>query len=219
MANVPCWEWRAFGGVSAAFARKYSELEPCFELQDVEDLYLWIPGLSVNAKFRMGAEGGLKFKRIKDKDLDLEKWHEDKAELFDFPLEREAWETLSRMLATVGVTLANYPSETLNRDKSLQLLENAGCEAVKVRKKREARLWKGPYGKVKVEWACISEPQSLISIGLETWMKEPSDRTTTDDEGKKDIKAAIDDLGIVREPLRIMNYMDAVQIWASREKI
>jgi hypothetical protein len=45
------WEWRGFGAVSGAFTRQYCPLEPCFDPQNVEDIYLWIPGMQVNAKF------------------------------------------------------------------------------------------------------------------------------------------------------------------------
>lgn len=215
MAAGTHWEWRGFGVVSSSFADRYAKLESPFSPQDVEDLYLWIPRLEVNAKFRKGAEGGLKFKRLKSRDGGLEQWHENPEELFDFPLEKAGWDTLATMLAGVNVTLAPYPSEPPSRMVTLASLEESGCRSVLVRKRREGRLWRGPNGKVKVEWACISQPQTTISIGLETWDEDSNGEGFSDDQAREDILSAIEELCLDEEPLKVMNYMDAVAAWAS----
>lgn len=212
MAEGVHWEWRGFGGVSAQFVRLYSGLPDLFDSQTVEDLYLWIPGLEVNAKFRTGAEGGLKFKRIKGKDGKLEKWFENPEELFDFPLNTRAWETLTEMLKTVDLSLPEAPDGKITRKKALALLKDAGCRPLLVKKSREAKLWNGANGPVKVEWTCISEPQSLISIGLENWGIEGAEELN-DDSAKEDLSKAIECLGLRNEPLQVMNYMEAVKLW------
>ncbi|MCK4472721.1 MAG: hypothetical protein KAW49_13155, partial [Anaerolineae bacterium] len=72
---------------------------------------------------------------------------------------------------------------------------------------------------VKVEWACISSPQAIISIGLETWDEDPEGQGLPDEQAKEDILAAIKELGLNNEPLSAMNYVDAVAVWASGGKI
>jgi len=213
------WEWRSFGSVSSVFANRYCTLQASFSPQTIEDFYLWVPKLDVNAKFREGAEGGLKFKRIKNQDGPLEQWHEDRGELFDFPLDQKAWDTLSKVLATVNIHLPSYPLTPPNRDATLEYLKKVGCPTITVKKLREAKLWQGLKGKVKVEWACISSPQACISIGLETWEEESQKADLNDELAKADIHAAIKELQLDKEPLRVMNYIQAVEIWASGEKI
>jgi len=213
------WEWRGFGAVSGRFANQYGTLQDCFPEQEIEDSYLWVPRLAVNAKFREGAEGGLKFKRIKNVDGPLEQWREDRDELFDFPLEPEAWDALSKILGAAKVRLPAYPTKKPNRDAALEYLKKAGCKTVTVKKVRGAKLWQAPDGKVKVEWACISSPQACVSIGLETW-DEGSQKAALDDESAKaDMRAAIKGLRLDTEPLRVLNYMQAVEKWASGDKI
>jgi hypothetical protein len=218
MAEGVHWEWRAFGGVSARFVKLYCGLSDLFDSQTVEDLYLWIPGLEVNAKFRTGAEGGLKFKRIKKKAGELEKWFENPEELFDFPLNAGAWDALSEMLNTVDLSLPEAPDKNITRQHAVELLRDAGCRPLLVKKNREAKSWAGPNGTVKVEWACISEPQSMVSIGLENWTDEGAEELN-DESAKEDLSAAIDFLGLKNEPLRVMNYMEAVETWAGKDSI
>jgi len=213
------WEWRAFGAVSTDVVDKFSSLHKQFEPQDIEDLYLWIPGDKINAKFRKGAEGGLKFKRLKEVSGELEQWYENQDEMFEFPLQRDAWETLARALTDARVTLPGYPPEPPDRARATQYLIDAGCQTVMIRKRRTGRLWQGPSGKVKMEWACISTPQSVISIGLETWNEEPSGDSLSDAQAQEDIVAAIEHLGLKREPLKVMNYLDALLLWARKQKM
>ena len=72
---------------------------------------------------------------------------------------------------------------------------------------------------MKVEWACISLPHALISMGLETWNEDPMDRGLSDAFAIEDILKGTNFLGLVSEPLREMNYMDAVEIWAKQKVI
>lgn len=217
MAHGLHWEWRGFGGVSSRMVEMYCGLSRLFEPQKVEDLYLWIPGLRVNAKFRTGAEGGLKFKRIRKKDGDFEKWFENPEELFDFPLNNRAWGRLSEMLKTVNINLSEKPVDELTRERATNLLKSAGCKTVLVKKDREAKMWQAPNGIVKVEWTCITEPQPMISIGLENW-EEDTTKEIPDTEAKADLAAAVHTLELNCEALKIMNYMEAVQLWAGGGK-
>lgn len=212
------WEWRGFGGVSGSFVDQYCELPLIIDSENVKDLYLVIPDLYINTKFRTGAEGGLKFKRLKKREGSYEKWLEDTDELFDFPLDRSAWETFRDTLQRAGRDLPEYPKERLDRETTLEYLMNAGCKPLEVEKNRESRLLQVSDGQVKVEWACLSKPQSLISIGIENW--SVSDGHLKNDAAKKNqLSEAIKVLSLDREPLKIMNYLDAVKIWAEGNKI
>jgi hypothetical protein len=218
MTNELHWEWRGFGGVSGRFIEQYCDLPLITDSEIIKDLYLVIPELYVNTKFRTGAEGGLKFKRLKKREGDFEKWLEDTDELFDFPLDSSAWETFRDTLQQVGRDLPEYPQKNPDRETTLKYLVNAGCKPLEVEKNRESRLLEVSEGQVKVEWACLSKPQSLISIGIENW--SDSGRNSKNDAAQKnELTEAIKKLNLDKEPLKAMNYLDAVKIWAEGDKI
>lgn len=218
MAHGTHWEWRGFGGVKSSFAKYYYDLPLYIEPHQVEDLYLWIPGLSVNSKFRSGAENGLKFKRPKDKDGPFEKWIEDPEEIFAFPLSEQAWNKLSSVIETAYLKLPSYPQETLDRSTTQKYLNDAGCKTVTVNKHRETRIWNAPNGDVLIEWTALSEPQSVITIGLEN-SEDFHSADFTDEMAKSDLKAAIAFFDLDKQPLHVMNYVDALKIWSAEQKI
>jgi hypothetical protein len=190
-----------------------------FTPPDVEDVYLWVRGCNVNIKVRDIPEEPFKFKRLQNKDGDLEQWAEDPEDIFGFPLSEAGWNALAEALATVEKVLGPYPPRGVDAHTTLTRLRAVGVRTVTVNKRRESGLWQGPHGKVKVERATIRSPQAIISIGLETWNKVPGAPGLSDREAKEDIWAAVEALGLKDEPLRVMNYLDAVAIWASGEKI
>ena len=218
MVNELHWEWRGFGGVTSKFIEHFCSLPTLFEPERVDDLYFWIPDLYINTKFRTGAEDGLKFKRLKQKEGNFEKWMENSDEIFDFPLDPDAWNTLRSTLQDANLELPEYPAEKLNRETTLTYLKEAGCKPVIVKKHRKSCLLQVSGGQVKIEWACISKPQSLISIGLENWTDFDSEPSSEAAE-IQDLNEAIDKLELDREPLNIMNYLDAVKLWAEGRKI
>lgn len=218
MAEGTHWEWRAFGGVSARFANAYLKLPLLFDWQEVEDHYLWIPGLTVNAKFRTGADGDLKFKRLKEKYGDLEKWMENPDEIFNAPLSDHAWSVLENTLASAGLHLPEDSKKLNTSDEIIRQLEELGCKTVLIYKSREARIWENSSGTVKVEWASVAGPQNLVSISLENWEwrsgSEPDDASL-----QALMNSAVQDLRLDDEPLRVMHYLNAVEYWAKGEKI
>ncbi len=218
MALGSHWEWRGFGNVSNRFAQLYRELPLLFETQVVEDSYLWIPGLSVNAKLRSGADGDLKFKRLQEQDGELEKWVENPEEIFDFPLSIKAWTTLSEVLKTVNIELPHWAEEVYDRDEVLDMLKKKGCRIVSMVKQRDARLLKTKYTDIKVEWATILGPQQLVSIALESGFDNLA-KNLTDEEAKKGLSNALQELGLQTEPLQEMSYLKAIEKWAKGEKI
>jgi hypothetical protein len=175
--------------------------------------------LAANVKVRNLAEEPFKFKRLLNKDGHLEQWAEKQEDIYQFPLSEDAWGKLAQALADAGLTLGSYPSGTVDAQMTVAELQRVGARIVTVNKLREARLWKGPYGWVKVEWACIFAPQATITIGLETWEEDGEGPGLPDEEAKEDIRAAIQALGVVEEPLRVLNYVDAVRIWTAGGRI
>jgi hypothetical protein len=223
MATGIHWEWRGFGTVSYDFAQRFcynlTDLLPKSEL--IDDTYIWIPNLEVNTKYRESElEKGLKFKRCINKFEDLEQWSENENEIFNFPLDKPGWNTLAKVLADVNLELESYPYPKPNRAETITYLKKAGCKTVSVPKMRASKLWKRSDNHiVKVEWASISTPQIITSIGLETWDENPEDEALPDEQAIDDILTAVKDLGLDKEPLKIMNYLDAVTIWASGKQI
>jgi hypothetical protein len=205
--------------VSSDFSRHFSKLDHLFTPPDVEDVYLWVRGLKVNIKVRDIPEEPLKFKRLQNKDGDLDQWAENPQDIFGFPLNQAGWKALAEALATVNVVLGPCPSGGADAHTTLARLRAAGIRTVTVNKQRESGLWQGPHGKVKVERAYISSPQTITSVGLETWDEDAEAPGLPDREAKEDIWAAIEALDLNNEPLRVMNYVDVVGIWASGEKI
>jgi hypothetical protein len=220
MALGTHWEWRGFGAVSSKFADSFSKLERIFSgPQEGKDLYLWIPKLEANVKVRDIPTEPFKIKRIKAKDGDLEQWDENPDEIFEFPLNDSGWDTLAEMLDTVKLKLGPKPSGRADRSTVLDRLAKVGVKTVGVKKLRESRLWQGPNGKVQLEWACISSPQAIISVGLETWDEDPDKEGLPNHLVQEDILSAIKALGLDKEPLTVMNYMGAVAVWAFGGKL
>jgi hypothetical protein len=213
------WEWRGFGIVSSEFAFRYSALAPQFPRQTVEDVYLWAPKLAVNVKVRDLPAEPFKFKRLQNRDGHLEQWAENPEDIYRFPLDRAGWEALAGTLATAGLALGAYPAGPVDAGMILAELERLGARTITVHKQRASRLWQGPNGQVKVEWACILSPQPVITIGLETWETDAGGPGLSDEAAKVDIRAAIQALGLHDEPLKAMNYVEAVAVWASGGRI
>jgi len=214
MAYGTHWEWRGFGAVTPRFAQSFLELPVHAEAHTVEDDYLWIPGLEVNAKFREGVEHGLKFKRIQKTDGNYEVWTEDPDELFEFPINASAWSMLKEDLEEAGLTFPEYPGSPRDRRELCQLLRETGCEIVTVQKWRESRRWEFEQGQfVLVEWAVVSEPQRCISIGLENGSTEERVDLTTD-QSLNMLRNATTSLQLENEPLEPQNYLEVVKQWA-----
>jgi hypothetical protein len=207
------WEWRGFVEKEPKlFKERFDELDPNPKGDKTEeDRYIWVPGIEKNVKFRKKSE--LKFKWLEAIDGDLEKWDEKK---FTVPIEEsEALDMLSEALLPAATKLFQQKaSDSMDFVTVIERIEKAGCASVLVKKKREGRIWAGPNGKVKVELAHISAPKACISIGLETG-EELSDKLD-DAQAKADIRSAITHFGL--EKLRVLNYVDAVAIWAEVQR-
>lgn len=218
MTETPHWEWRGFGSLTSTFACRFCNLSVALSPETVTDLYLWKEKLNINIKLRKGAEEGLKFKRFKGKKGDVEQWLEDPEEIFQFPLNNKAWDTLKKALQNEADFLPTNPDKPFTRSKTLRYLQQTGYEILEVQKTRESRLLNVGNEKVKVEWCCISKPQSIMTVGLEHWA-EPADEGLDEKVRITNLKKAIEILGLHKQPLKVMNYLDILDFWASDHNI
>jgi len=206
MALGAHWEWRGFGRGSPELRDSFESLEELFPPLHVVDRYIWIPGSNVNVKLRKGIQDGLKFKRLLGTDGDLERWLEDPAELYDFPLEAAAWEKLGVELHAVGLDPPRVPPGPSDLQATLECLETVDerITIVEVHKDRRARLFRGPQGPVAVEWTRITQPETVLSVGIESWTEAAVGA----------IRQVILDLRLEAEAIRPMSYLAATGIWA-----
>jgi len=208
MAFGKHWEWRGFGALSTGLRTRVESLPLKFDRpQDVKDEYLWIPGMSINVKLRFT---DLKFKRLLGSEQGVERWLEDEAENLPFPLEPPVVEKLSREL---GVSLPRLLERSYGQEELVDLLLRAKppVRRIAVEKKRWQREWMTPEarasgaGPVTVEIAEILSPEATVSVGLEH--PEPGP-----------VAAARDDLGL-GTAMKRLNYLEALSVWARRERI
>ncbi len=217
MALGTHWEWRGFGVLSDAFRRRFDTLEDLFPSQSMVDEYIWVPDLPINLKLRRGTEDqdGLKFKRPGRTRGDLEEWHEDPNEIYDFPLSTEAWESLRRELADASIILPAFPEEPLHRDLTLDTLRRSGpnIRVVTVMKARVTKLWSGREGDVRVDLTEISSPEEVTCLGLES--SAGGGGELAEAVARSAIRSARTALGIDKEGLEVMNYLQALNRWRS----
>ena len=213
------WEWRGFGRGSERLLEVVRGLEDLFPPQKIVDRYLWIPRLTVNVKLRSGVQDGLKFKRLLARAGELELWHEDPHEMYDFPLDSGAWERLASELRKVGLTLQSGPEQPSDLAAALVHLKalDERIAVVEVHKDRQAWLWPGPPGAVKIELAMITSPEEVLSIGLENWSDEQEPEEASG--GQAALLTALLELGLKDESLRPLSYLDATEIWARGQSV
>lgn len=198
------WEWRGFGAVSDRFRRRFDRLASVFgsEPQRIVDEYLWIPDVHVNLKFRQGTgwQDGLKFKRLAETREAFERWNESIAEVFPFPLSRQAWQLLLAEMKADG----HRPPRNAGRDEAVRFLQSIDprIRTVVVRKERQSHRW-GSLGEVRIELAEISSPLPMTSVGLEA-------------EAISHLQDAIDGLRLHDERLEEMNYLDYMKRCAGK---
>lgn len=213
------WEWRGFGSISSRFAEVFSGLETIYPSNETTDRYLWFPGMQVNVKLRQGTENGLKFKYLEATEGDFEAWIENEKDFFPFPLGESGRETLLNFLTKSDLPEPEHPLPKSADYKSMKgWLENIGCRFITVQKTRESKVLHGNRGSVIVEWASISAPQPIVSIGLEN-QSDDENQNVEQLEGKKIVEEIYDQLSLQDEPLKPMNYLEAIEIWASNGKI
>jgi len=218
MALGTHWEWRGFGAATAELALKFARMSPHYARHQVTDTYLFRAGLDLNVKLRKGAEGGLKIKRLFGTEGDFEYWQEAAEDIYSLPLESEACVRLESLFRSKGISLRLTPETAASADAFINSLRRAGCIPVSVSKTRESRLLETGEGDVIVDWAALHRPQALISIGLENANPRGAVNVTPED-GLRQLEAAFELLEIRSEPLRVLNYLQAVEVWARGGRI
>lgn len=182
----------------------------------ISDLYLWKERININIKIRSGAKDCLKFKRFKSKEGGFEEWIENPSEIFEFPLEDIAWQTLRKELQSETQQLPATIPEPITRAKTIRYLQKTGYEIWEICKIRESRLLKVSDGKMTVEWCCITNPQSIISLGLEN---HADNRTSHNKNKITNLKEATEILELQKQPLNVMNYLEALDYWANGQHL
>ena len=218
------WEWRGFGTLSVALREKWDSLEhalPDRQWYDVVDRYLWVPSYGMNAKIRSGLDTGdcLKVKRLRARWGQLQLWHEDPQDVFDFPLQ---WANLEWLARELHIDPPRRRRGRIDFDEALALFREsrASVQLIEVHKHRQARLWHGSGATVLIEIAEISRPEVISSLCLESTLEltewSGPDRMT---EARDSVQRAVDELQVQREPLRNLNYVEALSIWASGDRL
>lgn len=201
MAYGEHWEWRVFGALAPDLRRRILAMQPALsDPWQVEDIYLYAPGAAVNVKLRGGE---LKLKRFLACDGELERWLEDPAEVWPLPLTTDV---AALVAAALGVAAPALPVRPLDQATLLSWLDRAEppVQPIVVRKIRHLRTLPlpGVTPDVLLELAGIAAPQAIASLALEHPAAEPLHRA-----------GAL--LGLHAATLTPMNYMQALDLWAS----
>ena len=216
------WEWRAFGSLSGAFRERFESLRHAMADRkgfDLVDYYLWVPGYGVNAKLRSGLATGdcLKLKRLRARWNQLQLWHEDPNDIYNFPLESPEFAWLAEELH-IELPSGNHGARDFNEAQEVLKTATPQVEIIEVHKRRDVRVWEDSDAKVLVEIAEITKPEVISSICMEsttelTELSRPEELTAARDS----VQRAVDDLGVTGESLQSMNYVDALTIWSNGE--
>jgi hypothetical protein len=222
MAGGKHWEWRGFGRISQDFRTRFETLPlnyPKDPWADFIDEYLWVPGSQINLKLRTGFQAGLKFKRLEQTEGDYELWVENPDELY--PYENLNASVLNKVAQALGIRLPSIPEGPFDRYKTLLLLSQASpaVKPLTVVKRRQTRVWRAE-SKVLVEIAEISSPQVTTSVSLESDVVVANGISATQlNTARQTIVTVMDLLQIKQESLRSLNYLGALKIWATGEKL
>jgi hypothetical protein len=194
------WERRAFGPVTPDLRQRILAWRPAAPVPwQVEDLYLYTPGCTVNVKLRAGE---LKLKRLLARDAELERWLEDPAEVWPLPL---APDVVGLTATALGAAAPDEPSQPLDTRALLDWLRQAAprMQPIAVRKTRYLRylFLPGVIPDVLLELADIDSPQATATVAVEHPQVEP-------------VRRACALLGLDATPLIPMGYMQALALWA-----
>ena len=164
------WEWRAFFDVPDDVRQAIEALPkkwgPADAGQDVTDTYLWRPGIRINAKLRVDSlrPAELKLKRfVRHAPDGAERWLEDPAETFGFPLSAAAW------TAVLQATDSTDPhaAPPADPDALLARLLDLHPPMTVVTLKKHRLQYVDPTDHVTVELARVFTPLPTDSVGLE----------------------------------------------------
>lgn len=216
MAIGEHWEWRGFGSLPPGVRLRIEALPLKFpEPQRITDEYFWLPGVRINVKLRKeGAFESLKFKRLVEASGGLERWCEDAAETYPFPLGPDV---VGKLFAELGMPPRVPPVAARDAAEALLALRRLAPSVARVvvEKMRWQREWDGGapcrsgwgggHRGVIVEIAEVFSPERITSIGIE-------------DEAREAVEAARSELGLPAG-LRTLSYLDALGVWARGDRI
>ncbi len=194
------WEWRGFGQENSEVSQRIQALPKAFSKPaKFIDKYLWIPDCSINVKLRQGVQSGLKFKRFHSSQGLIELWEERPDELYSLPLSDNI---VSKIGQELGIQfLSDIPSEIGSEEALIELLNSTQpkVQLITVEKLRVAHIHKveidGQVIKVIVELAQITQPEEILSIGVEETSHLSSDSSAREmDVARRAVQKTLDDL-------------------------
>jgi len=220
MAYGRHWEWRGFGRLADGTRQRLLQLPSPFSSVDiVTDDYLWVPGRAINLKLRDRGHGALKLKRLERRDAEtgLELWLERPDEEYPFPLQPNILRMLGRELA-IAVPSTATP---LDRGPLLALLAKATppIRLISVKKRRDTRVFADPQGDVLIDIADITEPERVVSVGIEDahelTSEAPSERFA---RARLAVSHAVAHFALTTN-LHAMNYLQALERWGLHQSV
>lgn len=170
----------------------------------LDDCYLWVPHCTVNVKLRCQ---DLKLKRFLRAEQGLECWLEDPTEIFPLPL---TVDVVAKVASALAVTLPALPAHPVGRGELLTLLRRAtpSVQAITVRKRRRFYALAVPNQPlaVLVELTIIVRPEPITTLAL-----EHPDLAA--------LRVGLTTLHVDQAPLRPLNYLQALAVWARGQRI
>jgi hypothetical protein len=226
------WEWRGFGKLSDEFNKTFLTLSLIEEYAKkdilknggvaIEDEYLVIPHSTINVKLRtgLGEMDGLKLKYFDHREGELELWDEPQGSTLR--LKDLTPSLFTNVLAPkLRMKFPAVPSGPIDAQKvrAVFCAATPGAIPVLVKKHRRTRRWKGNRQNVLVEIAEIGEPERVVSVSLESDSDLTNARDNEIEDAGESVLAALDKLSLRREELKVMNYLEILQIWARKETL
>lgn len=222
------WEWRAFADRIPSGIRQQFETWPLkypngpLYARD-SDEYLSFRNPEINFKFREADredERGLKLKRLlKSTEKRIELWLEDKSDFYPYA-ELNA-SVLERIATTLGARLEVVPPGPYEREATIAIFASAEPppKIITVDKIRQTRKLLTDGAIVTVEIAEIRSPERVFSIGIETepLKGDPSEEDLNRTRGS--VASILMTLELPRAELAVMNYVEAIGVWAKRKTI
>jgi len=227
MARGTHWEWRGFGRVSNRFLEAFVRCPLGFEhappWDHARDEYYWFRASPIYVRLRTGGTPlGLKLKRFVARDRDLELWFEDPNDLH--PLGRLDHGVLNEIAATLGVRHGGVPAGPLTSDQVARVFRTSSPPASVLTVSKTRQIRRAGRG-IQIEFSKITRvtangwrtaiDRPLFSIAV----RNSSDLThaTPDavDAAREETLAVLAALNLAAEPLRPMNYLEAIETWTS----
>ncbi len=87
---------------------------------------------------------------------------------------------------------------------------------IEVRKMRSSRVWRSGNRRALVERSVLTVPERLVSVSLESWPEDNgAEYGNREPEDRQCLLSAISELRLIDLGFKEMNYLEAVEKWAT----